>query len=77
MILVHSKHWTRKRRFRKDITDDVIEYAIANSNVLRDKHWEDASNAICRVPPIGRILKVVYRQIGRNEIKLITAYWLD
>lgn len=77
MQLEYSKHWKRKKRYRKEITDDFIEYAIINSNELKDKYWEDALNVICRVPPIGRILKVVYKKIGKNKIKIITAFWLD
>jgi hypothetical protein len=77
MRFVYSEHWKRKKRYRKDITDDLFEYAIQNSNELKDKHWKDASNAICRVPPHGRILKVVYKRIGKNKIKIITSFWLD
>lgn len=77
MRLVYSNHWKLKKRYRPEITDDLIEYALQNSDELRDKHWPDASNAICRVPPMGRILKVVYRKIGVNQIKVITAFWLD
>jgi len=72
----YSKHWLHKRRFRPEITDDLLEYAINNSNELKDKYWEDASNAVCRVPPSGRILKVVYKRIGK-KYKIITAFWLD
>ena len=76
MKIINSEHWKRKRKYRKDITDDMIEYAIKNSNELRDKYWKNALNAICRVPLSGRILKVVYRQ-EENKIKIITAFWLD
>ena len=37
----------------------LIEYAVNNSNMLTDQYWENALNAICRVPPSGRILKVI------------------
>ncbi|MCK4670460.1 MAG: hypothetical protein KAT43_04610 [Nanoarchaeota archaeon] len=77
MKFEYSKHWIRKRRFRSKITDDMFEYSIINSDELKDKYWEDASNAICRIPPSGRILKVVYRKIGKNKYKIITAYWRD
>ena len=77
MRLLHSYHWKRKRKSKKDITDDLIEYAVQNSDELRDKYWRNASNALCRVPPVGRMLKVIYRRVGRNEIKIITAFWLD
>ena len=76
MELEHSKHWLRKRKYRSDITDDMIEYCIQNSNKLEDKHWEDAWNAITRIHPSGRILKVVYKTKGKT-IKVLTAYWLD
>jgi len=76
MDFVDSGHWQKKRKYRKDITDDMIEYSIKNSNELRDKYWEDALNAICRIPPSGRILKVVYKKI-KGKIKIITAFWLD
>ena len=55
----------------------MIEYALQHSNVLKDKNWPDALNAICRVPPMGRILKVVYKRTGKNKTKIITAFWLD
>ncbi|MFQ5648068.1 MAG: hypothetical protein ACE5FW_02420 [Candidatus Aenigmatarchaeota archaeon] len=77
MKLTHSEHWKRKRCYRKDVTDALIEYAITNSGALRDRYWINALNAICRVPPSGRILKVVYRKLGKDEVKIITAYWLD
>ncbi len=77
MKFVYSSHWLLKKKYRTDITDDLIEYAILHSNELRDKHWEDASNAIARVPPMGRILKVVYRRISKDQIKIITSFWLD
>ena len=77
MKYVYSKHWNHKKKYRKEITIDLIGYAIQNSNETRDKHWPDASNAVCRVPPMGRILKVVYKRIGEDKIKIITAFWLD
>ncbi len=55
----------------------MIEYAIQNSNALNDRHYDNALNALCRIPPTGRILKVVYRQIGKDKFKIITAYWID
>jgi len=67
MIFIDSNHWERKRKYRPDITNDIIEYAIMNSNALKDKYWRDALNAVCRIPPSGRILKVVYR---KEKIKL-------
>ena len=76
MSIIDSEHWKKKRKYRKDITDDSIEYAIKNSNELKDKYWEDALNAICRIPPSGRILKIVYKK-EKSKIKIITAFWLD
>ena len=76
MILLYSEHWKKKKKYRPDITDDKIEYAIQNSNELKDKHWENALNAISRIPPSGRILKVVYRK-EQSKTKIITAFWLD
>jgi len=32
MIFIDSNHWERKRKYRPDITNDIIEYAIMNSN---------------------------------------------
>jgi len=77
MEFEYSNHWLKKRKYRKEITDDMFEYAIINSDILKDKYWEDALNAICRIPPSGRILKIIYKRIGENKYKIITAYWLD
>ncbi|GEM_PF-1311053 len=77
MKFEYSRHWKRKREYRRDISDDLIEYAIQNSDELKDKRWQDASNAICRVPPVGRILKVVYKRVGNHKTRIITAFWLD
>lgn len=76
MELIYSEHWKKKRKYRKDITDDFIELAINNSNILKDKYWEDAFNAISRIPPSGRILKVIYKRV-QQKVFIITAYWLD
>jgi len=70
MSITYSDHWFKKRKYRKDITDDMIEYAINNSNELRDRVWEDTLNAICRIPPSGRILKVVYKK-EKSKYKLM------
>ena len=77
MRFQHSVHWKNKKRYRKDITDDIIEYAIKHSNEYKDKYWDDASNAICRIPPMGRKLKVIYKKIAYENIKVITAFWID
>ncbi len=77
MKFEYSKHWITKKKYRKDIDEYMFEYAITNSAILRDKHWEDALNAICRIPPSGRILKVVYKIKSKDLYKIITVYWLD
>ncbi len=77
MEIEYSKHWLRKHlQKRKDITRDMIEFAIKNSNELRDKLWNDAFNAISRIPPSGKILKVVYKKL-KEKVFIVTAYWLD
>jgi len=76
MKLEHSVHWKLKKRKRKDIVDDLIEYAIRFSPVFCDKNWEGVFNAVYRIPPMGRTLKVVYRRMG-DRFKIITAFWLD
>ena len=76
MKLEYSEHWIKKQKSRPSITAADIEYAIINSAELRDKHWPDALNAITRVPPSGRILKVVYKRM-KGAFKVITAFWLD
>ena len=54
-----------QKRFRPEITDDIIELCLFNSDKLKDNGWSDAFNAIARIPPSGRILKVVYRVKGK------------
>ena len=77
MDIVYSKHWLKKHvKKKKDINNDVIEYAIKNSRQMDDKSWTGAFNAISRIPPSGRILKVVYKK-SNTKIFIITAYWLD
>ncbi len=77
MKIEYSKHWLKKHeKKKKDITNDKIEYALSNSRILKDKYWEDALNVISRIPPSGRILKVVYKRI-QEKIFIITSYWLD
>ncbi len=77
MELILSNHWKLQRKFRPDITDEAIIYAIMNSDELEDKYWPDALNAVSRVPPTGKILKVVYKRISIGKVKIITAFWLD
>jgi hypothetical protein len=80
MKFEYSIHWEEQKEIRKEITDDVIELCILNSQKMKDREWPDAFNAIARIPPSGRILKVVYREIYKEKekvIKIITSYWLD
>lgn len=77
MEIEYSKHWEGKQKEeKKDITKDTIEFAIKNSSMLKDKYWRDALNAITRIPPSGRTLKVVYK-IKNQKVFIITAYWLN
>jgi len=76
-MIEYSKHWLKKHpKKKKDITNDKIEFALNNSHELADKYWKGALNAISRIPPSGRILKVVYKKLN-TKIFIITAYWLD
>jgi hypothetical protein len=43
----------------------------------KDKHYKNALNAIALIPQNGRRLKVVFRRIGKERVKIITAYYLD
>ena len=77
MQVVYSNHWKKKQKTKKkDITDDMIEYAISSSQPSRDKHWDNVLNAIAIIPPSGRILKVVYK-ITEQKKFVLTAFWLD
>jgi len=74
--IVYSFHWFKKRQYRKSITEADIEYAILNSPILKDKRWGNVFNAISRIPPSGRILKVVYKRKGK-VYKILTTFWLN
>jgi hypothetical protein len=77
MDIIYSKHWIRKQNNKKKgITDEAIEYVLHSSLILRDKDWDDVFNAIARVMPSGRTLKVVYKK-ENQKIFIVTAYWLD
>jgi hypothetical protein len=76
MPLEASPYWKRKRKYRPDIKNHMIELCIQNSIILRDRDNPAVFNAISRIPPSGRILKVVYRRKGK-ALKIITCYWLD
>ena len=76
MKFKYSIHWKEQREYRPEITDDLIELCINNSIKIKDREWYDAWNAIAKIPPTGRTLKVVYREESKT-IKIITAYWLD
>ena len=75
MHLEYSEHWIKKKRFRVDITEDILEYATIHFDTVRDLRWEDCINAIGKIPWTGREIKVVYKREG-NKIKIVTAYWL-
>ena len=77
MKFENSFHWTKQKRYRKDITDDLIELCITNSQKIKDKIWKNAYNAIAKIPPSGRTLKVVYRDVSKNIKRIITAYWIE
>jgi len=63
MRIEYSNHWLEKHsKKKKNITNHAIEYVIHNSQVLKDKYWEDTLNAISRISPSGRVLKVVYKK---------------
>lgn len=76
MYFEYSKHFLDNKKYRSEITEEIIEYCITNSQKIRDRHWEDLLNAIYKIPPSNRILKVVYK-IKWQTIKILTAYWLD
>ncbi|MEK6898058.1 MAG: hypothetical protein AABX28_01730 [Nanoarchaeota archaeon] len=76
MKFIYSFHWRKQKKYRPEITDDIIEICINNSKKLKDRIWDDAYNAIAKIPPFGRTLKVVYKEKGK-DIKIITSYWLD
>lgn len=77
MKIEYSIHWRNKKdKKKKDISDDIIEYALRNSEILKDRRWDDVFNAIARIPLSGRTLKVVYKK-ENQKIFIITAYWLD
>ena len=75
MQFEYSFHWNKKRKHRKDISDEMMEYCIKNSNKIKDKYWNDVFNAMTKISSSGRILKVVYKIKGET-IKILTAYWL-
>jgi len=77
MSLESSKHWERKRRFRPDVSDDMLLTVIGRGRKTRDVHWAGVLNSVGKVPSTGRRLKVVYRMLGRKRYRIITAYWLD
>jgi len=76
MDFIESKHWENKKLYRKDIREEHLEYALLHSSIYRDRQWDDAYNALARIPPMRRMLKVVYKR-KEGKIIVITAYWLD
>ena len=77
MKIESSFHWLKQKKYRFDITDDLIEFCINNSAKLKDRKWLNAYNSISKIPPSGRTLKIVFREKGKNIKRIITAYWLD
>ena len=76
MKFEYSSHWARQRKYRPEITDDIIEQYISNSDKLLDRDYVNTFNAIAKIYPSGRTLKVAYKEKSKT-IKIITAYWLD
>jgi len=66
MEFEYSNHFIKKMKYRKDIEHFMIEYCIINSEKIKDREWEETWNAITKIPPSGRILKVVYQIKGQN-----------
>ena len=76
MRFSYSDHWIKKKKYRDTITESDIEYSMLKSPIIKDKRWKNVFNAISKVPPSGRTLKVVYKRKG-NVYKRLTTYWLD
>ena len=76
MNFEYSTHYIKSKIYRPEINDYILEYCIVNSEIIKDRRWDDVLNAHYRIPPSGRLLKVVYQIEGKN-IKILTAYWLD
>ncbi len=77
MEIIETSHWVKKNIFRQDIELYMVEFALMNSNFQKDKNDPALLNAIARIPQNGKILKVVFKFIGKDRVKLITAYYLD
>ncbi|MDO8633747.1 MAG: hypothetical protein Q7K34_00450 [archaeon] len=76
--IIESFHWKKKKKFRRNIEQYMIEYALSNpKDFEKDKTQDNALNVIMVIPQNGKRLKVVFRKIGSQTIKLITAYYLD
>jgi len=75
--IVESFHWQKKKKYRKNIEEYMIEHAIINSEHKKDLHHKNAVNATAKIPQTGKTLKVVFRKIGEQKIKLITAFYID
>ena len=76
MKFIYSMHYLESKEYRPKIDEHLLEYCIINSDRIKDRLWEDVWNAIARIPPSGRLLKVVYKTKGKT-IKILTAFWLD
>jgi hypothetical protein len=77
MEIIESKHWQYKKSFRASIEAYMIEYAILYGSVQRDRHNLNVLNSIVLIPQTGKTLKVVFRYLAKDKVKLIAAYYLD
>ncbi|HZX34684.1 MAG TPA: hypothetical protein VFF09_04875 [archaeon] len=77
MLIEESLHWKRKKKYRKNIENYMVEFAVNNSKHGRDRLYTNALNAKALIPQTGKTLKVVFRKIGEDRIKLITAFYID
>lgn len=76
MKFEYSVHYTKSKKYRPEITEDLLEYCLINSPKIKDRKWIDVMNAISNIPPSNKKLKVAYKIKGKT-IKILTAYWLD
>lgn len=77
MEIIGSVHWKLKEFQRKNIELWMIEFVLENCKEFkRDKTHENCLVGIARIPQTGRKLKIVFRKIGKEKIKLITAYYI-
>jgi len=76
--IIESYHWQKKKKYRRNIELHMIEYAINSSEKYqKDAYHKNAVNTTVVVPETGRRLKVIFRKLGKQRVKLITAYYID